>query len=119
MLTYYNIITGNSQAPHCACGAGCTETGHPQGHGPATITAVNGNQVTVQYQDGTTQNVTVSSSTQIVKEVSGSVADLKPGENVDLPGVASGNGSRQCPAMETCGSRPIRRGLSGCREGGS
>ncbi len=63
-----------------------------KGHGPATITAVTGNQVTVQYQDGTTQTVTVSSSTQIVKEVSGSVADLKPGETVDLPGVVSGTG---------------------------
>ncbi len=82
---------GTQAAATCAAGG----PGGP-GHGPATITAVTGNQVTVQYQDGTTQTVPVSSSTQIIKEVSGSVADLKVGETVDLPG-APGGGTGQAP----------------------
>jgi len=65
-----------------------------KGHGAATVTAVNGNQVTVKYADGTTQTVAVAPSTQIIKEVTASTADLKPGETVAIGGV-SGTGDGQ------------------------
>ncbi len=65
-----------------------------KGHGAATVTAVNGNQVTVKYADGTTQTVTVAPNTQIIKEVTASTADLKPGETVAIGGV-NGTGDGQ------------------------
>ncbi len=68
-----------------------------KGHGAATVTAVNGNQVTVKYADGTTQTVTVAASTQIIKEVTASTADLKPGQTVTIGGV-SGIGDGQTAA---------------------
>ncbi len=69
------------------------------GHGPATIVAINGTQLTVRYADGTTQTVTVAANAAITRRVngqpaSGSPADLQPGQTVDLQGL-TGTGDGQ------------------------
>lgn len=96
-----NAASGAAATPSATAtggsGAACASTA--KGHGPATITGVNGNQITVQYRDGTTQTITISSSTQIIKQVSGTAADLKPGETIDVGGGAASNG--QAPASIT------------------
>lgn len=68
-----------------------------KGHGAATVSAVNGNRVTVKYADGTTQTVMVAASTQIIKEVTASTSDLKPGQTVAIGGV-NGTGDGQTAA---------------------
>ncbi len=53
--------------------------------------------MTVKYQDGTTQTVTVGTGTKIVKEVTGAASDLKAGQTIAIQGV-SGTGDGQTPA---------------------
>lgn len=69
------------------------------GRGPATIVAVDGPRLTVRYADGTTQTVTVAADAAITTRVngqsaSGSLADLQPGQTVDLQGL-TGTGDGQ------------------------
>jgi len=68
------------------------------GHGPATVLGVDGNVVTVQYKDGTKQQVVVTTSTQITKVVRGSLSDLKPGETVDVSTAVPVTGATASPA---------------------
>jgi len=78
------------------------------GHGPATVVSVEGNTIAVKYKDGSTQQVLVTSATQITKVVNGQnvagiLSDLQAGETVDVrpaPGANPSAGVSASPAAE-------------------
>ncbi len=49
-----------------------------------TVKSVNGDNIVLTMQDGSTVNVTVNSQTAIQKTVSGAVSDIKPGERITV-----------------------------------
>ncbi len=68
--------------------------------GPATITAVNGGSLTLQFSDGSTQQVTLASNATVARIVSGSPSDLKAGEKVDVKLTTNQDGSRSIQSIE-------------------
>ncbi len=58
-----------------------------------TITAINGNQVTLRMTDGTSRTVTLSSSTQYTQLTSVTQTSLKNGQNVTISNLPVQNGS--------------------------
>jgi len=89
---------GPRQGPGCRNGPGGA-------HGSAQVVSVSGDQVTLKYQDGTQLTVQVGSTTRIVEESAGNLADLQPGQTVDVraqPGTPAsseaGNGAPSVPA---------------------
>jgi Icc protein len=81
-------------------GPGPKGAGGPGGPGPATITAVNGNTLTLQYANGTTQQVTLASGATVAKVVSGSAGDLKAGEKVVAQVTTNADGSKTVSSIE-------------------
>lgn len=97
-----------------AAGAGQTGAGGPRPRGgpsgkagpgggglnAAQVVRVNGTQLTLKLADGTQQTVQVGTSTQVVKESTGTLSDLQPGQTVDVtaqPAGAAPSGSAGTP----------------------
>lgn len=98
-----NGTAPNGQAPAAGGpgGRGPKGSGGPAGGAvPATITAVNGNTLTLQYANGTTQQVTLASGATVAKVVSGSSSDLKAGEKVTAQVTTNADGSKTVSAIE-------------------
>ncbi len=101
---------GNGQQPGAAGsapggrgGRGPKGAGGPGGAdsaGPATVTAVNGNTLTLQLANGTTQQVTLATGATIAKVVPGNSSDLKAGEKVTVTLMANSDGSKSVSALE-------------------
>src|SRR5205085_1408576 len=75
-----------------ANGAGGTGGGNAARRGAAgTITAVNGNTITVMDTQSQTLTIQLSNSTTIMKTVAGTPSDLTVGANIVVVGDRSGN----------------------------
>ena len=70
--------------------------GNANGNGTPVVGKIvrqDANSLTIQLQDGSTKIVNVSGSTSISKTDTGTVADLKSGENVAAFGTSNSDGS--------------------------
>ena len=58
-----------------------------------TVTGVNGSTITISSFNGSTMTVTTTSSTKVTKSVSGSISDLKVGDNIRAIGTTGSDGT--------------------------
>ena len=65
----------------------------PGGFAFGTVTAVDGNTITLSSFDGSTVTVTTTPSTTVTKSVQGSLSDLKVGQNVRAMGTTGSDGT--------------------------
>ena len=65
-----------------------------------TVSAVNGDQITVTGRDGTTSSLTISGSTTISKTVTGSSGDVSVGESVTAIGTPAADGSVDATTLQ-------------------
>lgn len=81
------------------------------GFATGEIISKDNNSVTIKLRDGGSQIAFFSSSTQVMKSATGSVDDLKAGENVMIAGSANSDGSVTAqniqlrPAMATSSAK--------------
>ncbi len=76
-----HVAGGGKGAPGGGRGG---KNGPGGGLNAAQVVSVSGTQLTLKLPDGSQQTVQVGSGTQIVKESTGSVSDLQPGQTVDV-----------------------------------
>lgn len=78
------------------------------------ILSKDASSITVKMQNGNTAIVLIGSSTEVVKSVTGSAADLSVGENVVVTGTQNSDGSvtAQSVQIRPAGSPAVRSGTS-------
>jgi hypothetical protein len=83
--------TATAHMPHVFGGFGGMGRGGPMGGrgSVGTVTAINGNTITITKQDGTTETIDASSAT-VSKIVTENVSDIQLGDRISASGTTSG-----------------------------
>ncbi len=95
----------NAQSARFAQGGNFGQRG-TRGNGPGSgfatgsVLSQDANGITIQLRNGGSQIVLISSSTPIMKSISGAQSDIKTGENVMITGTTNPDGSLTAQSIQ-------------------
>jgi len=85
-------------------------TGSNGGFAAGSIISADSNSITVKLRDGSSKIIFVSSSTEIMKSVQGSISDLAVGDQVTVTGTSNSDGSVTSQSVQIRPAMPVSPG---------